>query len=348
MAAQVVTDIQAFSQRDISNTLTMVDAKATPFFSMIPKGSQSYGSVLMEYPMDKNLDPVHTAITDNTDVSTFENALSSYGQGGNYQQWFRPPGWQVGKIAQTVQNLPGVGNPKAKQMAKKIIQLKRMLEASLGTDMEPRAWGGAQGGVSRGAGNFIKATAQTTLPIPTQFLTASGCIDTTASASVTETIVQNILQASWNETGQKLTRDLLCGGNHRKQYRSFMEKSSGSTNTQSSSRAFNNDATNGTIKWTVDTYQGDFGTFNIQESQWLAYYDTTDTTKTADSDSTQNSIRQARAYGLNLELWEWVGKQAPMHVDLPDLGGGPRGAVDAIGGLKCYNPRAEIKFAGTT
>jgi hypothetical protein len=346
MPAQVVTDIVAFSNRDISNSITMVDAKSTPFFSMIPKGSQSYGNILMEWPMDKNLDPEHTAVTDNTDVSVFENALSQYGQGGNYQQWFRPKGWQVGKIAQVVQNLPGAPSPKAMAMAKKIKQLKRMLEASLGTDFEPVAWGGAAGGVSRGAGNIIKATAQTVLPFPSAFLTASGCIDTTASTSLTEAIVQNILQASWQETGQKITRDFICGANHKKAYRSFMEKSSGSTNTQSSARAFNND-NSGTIKWTVDTYIGDFGTANLQESQWLAYYNTTTTTNTADNNATQAAISQARCYGLNLDLWEWVGKQAPMHVELVDNGGGPRGAVDAIGGLKCYNPRAEIKFAPT-
>lgn len=347
MAGQVVSDIQAFSQRDIRNRVVMVDMKSTPLFSMIPKGDQEYGNVLMEWPMDKELDPEHTATPDAKDQDTFENPLSTYAQARNYQQWFRPKGWQLGKIAK-LQNMPGNKDKKAKMIAKKIKQLKRMLECSLGSDLPTVAWAGAVGGQSRGIGECIASTAQTVEAIPAAFLTASGCIDSTASASVTETIVQNVMQASYEETGEKKTFSLVCGPAHKKIYRGFTEKATASTNVMSSIRTFNQDGASKKIVATVDIYEGDFGVFELLESLWLAFYKTSDPTKTRLNEAAQKAISNARAYGLDMNNWEWQGSQAPKSEEYPNLGGGERGSVDAIGGLRCLNPRAEIKFAGTT
>lgn len=347
MGQQLASDIAQFSQRDISNRLTVVDAKNTPAFSMIPKGSQEYANLTMEWPTDKNLDPTHTAIADGTDVAEFENPSGDYAMLSNYQQWFRPKGWQIGLLAQNAQNLPGVPSPKARAVAKKMIQLKRMLEASIGSDLDCKAHSGAIGGVSRGMGSWISSTAQTTNPVDANYRTASGCIDTTTSSSVTELIVQNVMQASYQETGQRKTFTFLCGPNHKKAYRGFTATTSGSTNSASVVRTFTQDATSKKIVFSVDIYEGDFGIAELVPTLWNAFYNTTTTTNTALNNTTQQNISLARCYGIDWDNWEWMGRQAPQSRELTDDGGGPRGFVHAVGGLKCYSPKAEIKFAPT-
>jgi hypothetical protein len=348
MAAQVQADVAPFSRRDISDLVTVADMKSCPLYTALPKGSQNEANMLMEWPVDKNLEPTHAATADATDVTEFENALADYQQLRNYQQWYRPKGWAVGKIAQIGQNMPGIKNKKAKAVAKKMVQLKRMLEASVGSDLSAAEWTGAVGGVSRGIGDYISATAQSVLPVPTAYLTRSGCIDTTASASLTETIIQNVLQARYEVAGEKKTLSNFCGPNHKKAYRSFTQGVSASTNSATTVRMFTQTAESRAIVNTIDTYVGDFGTLELIEDLWLAYYNSTTPTTTAANDATQLAISKARAYALDLERWDWVGSQAPQSQEFPDLGGGPRGSVDAIGGLRCLNPICEIKFAPTS
>jgi hypothetical protein len=197
-------------------------------------------------------------------------------------------------------------------------------------------------------GKFISATAQAVQPIPAAYLTASGCIDTTATASLTETIIQNVMQSSYEETGQKKTFSLVCGPAHKKVYRTFTEKATASTNVMSSIRTFSQDGASKKIVATVQIYEGDFGTLELLESLWLAFFSTSDVAKTRLNDATQKAISNARAYGLDMDNWEYMGSRAPTSEEYPDLGGGPRGSVYAIGGLKCLNPRAELKFAPTS
>lgn len=349
MGQQLASDIAPFSQRDISNKLTVADAKNCPAFSMVPKGSQEYANLTMEWPTDKNLDPVHTATADGVDVTSFENPSGDYAMLSNYQQWYRPEGWQIGKLAQVAQNLPGVPSPKARAVAKKMIQLKRTLEASLCSDLDCKPHSGGVGGVSRGMGSWISATAQTTNPVDARYRTDAGCIDTTASANLTEAIVQDVMQASYQQTGQKKTFTFLAGPNHKKRYRAFQNTVSSSTNSASVVRTFTQDATSKRIVFAVDVYEGDFGTAELVPTLWNAFFDTTNpTTTTAANNDTQLAISLARCYGVDWENWEWMGKQKPMSQELTDDGGGPRGYVDAIGGSKCYTPLAEIKFAPTT
>jgi hypothetical protein len=238
-----------------------------------------------------------------------------------------------------------VKNKKAKAMAKKMVQLKRMLEVSAGSDMEMVAPTGAVGGVSRGMGVWIQATAQTTNPVDANYRPPTGSIDTTPSASMTETIVQNVLQSSYEQTGQRKTFSCVCGPNHKKAYRAFTEKQTSSTNVMSSIRTFTQTAESKKIMATVDIYEGDFGILELIPSLWLAFFTASDPTKTAANDATQLAISKARAYVLDMENWEWLGQQAPMSQEFPDLGGGPRGSVDAIGLTKCWNPKGEAKFA---
>jgi hypothetical protein len=349
MGQLLATDITSFSRRDISDDIVIVDAKSTPLFSMIPKGSQKEGNLLMEWPVDKNLDPEHNAVPDGTDVTEFENPMAAYDQIRSYMQWFRPlKGWKLGKLAVDVQNLPGYKMKKATAIVKKMKQLKRQLECSMGSDLDTKAPTGALGGVSRGLGSWIRATAQAVLPVPTPYLTASGCIDTTASSSLTEAIVQDVMQASYNETGEKKVFAFVCGPNHKKRYEGFTRTTAGTTNVQASIRSFNQDGASKKIVATVDVFEGNFGTAELMESLWLAYFNATTPGTTAANDATQLAISQARCYGLDTELLSWVGKQAPQSEEYPNLGGGPSGQCDAIGGLQHANPRASIKFAPTS
>src|SRR4029077_146833 len=89
---------------------------------------------------------------------------------------------------------------------------------------------------------------------------------------------------------------------------------------------------------TVDFWQGDFGSVKLILSLWLA------------ADATGGSaanIQNGRGYLMNWDLVELRYNRQPAYTELPNLGGGPRGYVDAICGLAVYNPLGLAKIAPT-
>jgi hypothetical protein len=50
---------------------------------------------------------------------------------------------------------------------------------------------------------------------------------------------------------------------------------------------------------------------------------------------------------MNWDLWELRYNRQPAFNENPDLGGGPRGYVDAICGLVAYNPLGLAKIVGS-
>ncbi len=349
MAGQLVTDIIGYSQRDIGDLVVKVDMKKTPIFSMLPKGSQQFKDMIMKRPVDRNLEPEHNAVPDAQDVTDFENPLADYAQVTGYMQHFRPKkGWKIGKQALEAQNLPGYKQKKAEMVVKKMIQLKRMIECSIGSDLDTKAPAAGVGSVSRGLGSWIKETAQTVEPVPAAYLTASGCVNTTATTSLVESSVQDILQASYEENGEEEDWTFFAGPNHKKIYRGFMQAAAAANVAQASTRTFQQDGASDKITASVSYFEGDFGSLTLVKSLFLAYWDATTPTNTVVTTPAQKAISKARCYGLKMNRWEWNGRQAPQSEEYPNLGGGPSGNCDAIGGLMCLNPRDQLKFAPTS
>jgi hypothetical protein len=187
-------------------------------------------------------------------------------------------------------------------------------------------------------GDWIKSSAQTVLPVPTAFLTPSASIDSTATASLTESLVKGVLESVFTQYGKSQDLDLVCGTALKKAFTGFTQTSSGSTNTQVNLRTFNQDISEKKITSNILVYEGDFNTVRLHTSLLLAQTGT----------SSPSNTGKARGYVLAMDRlalsWGWQPKVTPLAAD----GSGPRAMIEAVIGLVCKNPNVLGKFAATS
>ena len=128
-------------REDIADEFTIVDMKACPITTAIRKGP-SPDNMLFEYPLDKYESPALGGRADGTDVTSGEltNGLENATKAAARAQWFHKA-VGVGKIANTVPNIAGVGKGKAFSYAikKKLVELKRNIEYTILSTQESGA-----------------------------------------------------------------------------------------------------------------------------------------------------------------------------------------------------------------
>lgn len=321
------------SQRALVDRVTLVNAIRFPFMAQVPKGP-TVDNLKYEWPADLFEDPEDNAVVDGTDVSEFDNAAENYGVLSNRIQWLRDAA-MVSKLSQNVQNQAGVKDKRAYAIKKKLEKLWRDLECAFCSDNEMVVGTGAAANKLRGLGTWISSSAQSVEAVPTAFLTASAAIHSGTIAQLTEDVFQTLLTGIWSKTGQIKRYTLLCGSTLRSVFTGYTKTSSGSTNTQANVRTYDTKLAGKKITATIDVYEGDFGTVEIVPSHWLAQF-------------TSSAANLRRGYIIDWELLDVVWKQMPQVMPLTDDGGGPRFCVDAIAGLRCYNPQGLGKISSTS
>ena len=359
------TDFGKGSQRDLLNSISMVDAKETPLFSQISKGSAVINA-LFEWPVDVAETPGDNAVADGTDLADSDFVagapMTSYDVMANRAQWFRRHA-KVGKLAQNVQNQAGVKDHYAYAVTKKLLQLKRDMEVRLcsanvsqntGSSLYYSAQaaanvgsGSTTGNKTRGLGEFLNPATDETSHIPASYKTPADSVvgryhngsawtgtDTQASA-LTESQVETVLQSVYEQTGRVQSLSLLAGPNLRKRFKDFTQTQFSSANTVSAGRQYTADMNDKKIISTVDVFEGDFGTVSLQPTLWNNFNFGTGTGTIDDQAEGRNS---GCGYLIDWDLLELRFNQMPQVTELPDLGGGRRFAVDAIAGLCVKNP----------
>ena len=329
MAGLIEPD-QKGKREDLSDLIAVVDAKATPVQSMIPKG-KDLTNTLFEWQADKFDDPQTGGVLDGQDADTFtNNAADRDLLYGRIQKVWRKP--MVSDMAENVSDVAGVKSEMARAIAKDLKHLARDIEATICSDNDSQAQAGSNPYKTRGLGEWIKATAQTDLPVPEDYRTPSAAINTTAMASLSETNVNAVLEAIFQETGQNRSFTLVCGTALKTAFTGFSLYVPDKASHLAVRRM--NQSKPQMIEHTVSVYEGDFGTLNLIVSLFLA-------------NGTSNAPTR-RGYVLNSELLELRYKRRPRFTELENKGGGRRGIVDAIFGLCVKNPRGLGKFAATS
>src|SRR3990167_5691574 len=93
---------QVGKREDLSDVIAVVDARAMPFTTMCPKGSEPANS-LFDWQVDKFADPSFAGVTETKDVTEFENAAKDRRKlSGRIQIFERKP--KVGRVAENVNN----------------------------------------------------------------------------------------------------------------------------------------------------------------------------------------------------------------------------------------------------
>lgn len=326
---------QKGKRQDLRDIIAMIDARKYPLSSMAKKGMAPKNS-MVEWQADGYPDPSFDGVKDGEDVTVHENMAEQREMlYGRIQQFRRSP--MVSLLAEEVSDVAGIGNKKemARSIAKSIEMVKRDMECAFCSDRDSQAEAGGNAFRTRGLGEWIKATAQTDLPVPEPYRTPATSITTNTTANTTENTVNDIVASIWDKSGEDKNYVLLCGRALRSRFTAFTMLQTGSTNVMSSVRVFNQDAETRKLVNTIDVLEGDFGTIELVPSAWLA------------RDNASEAVRRARGYLLDMDLIEILYHTAPKRKPLPDLGGGPRELIYAIASLCVKSPLGLGKFAGT-
>jgi hypothetical protein len=322
-------------REDLADVISVIDQKNTPVTSRIKAGSDLSNGSVFSWQADSYNDPSFDGVLTNADVTSFDDPAKNRVLLSGRAQKFRRS-IKVDDFAQNVDNIAGVGKKKemARGVSRALIELKRDMESAFCSSNDSQEQSGTNPYKTRGLGSWISNSAQTDLPVPASFRTPSASINTTATASLTESDVAAVLQSVYEQTGTIDTMDLVTGPNLKKRFSEFTRYSSGS-NTALSTRQYTASLNDRTVISTVDTYIGDFGTINLVPTLFNA--------KDAAA-----AVQSARGYLLNMDMLEVRYGRRPRFQELEDQGGGPRGLVDAIAALVCWNPKGLGEFAATS
>ena len=335
-------------REDLADYIAIVDAKSTPFTSQAPK-SKDLGNMRFDWQVDSYAAPVLAGVVDGTDVtvSSASNPVANRARQSNYAQAFRAD-LRIGFIAET-QNVAGVSDELANGISKKLIEIKRSMEATFCcTNQGAVIDNGTNAYLTSSLGNWLTGTpASGSVGLPATYSggdygPASGAVSTTTTANLTESTVQNVLTAIYGATGTYRTYDAIVGTTLK---RAFTNLTAGvsvvTANSNSiaatSVRTFNQDLSADTFKSSIDIFVGDFGTLVLHPSVWIGG-------KTGTALTTQ----AFKGYVIPFDMVEVRYAKLPEVKELPDAGGGPARLVQMIAGLVVKNAQGFGMFNGAS
>lgn len=338
--ASLTEPIQVGKREDFADVIAMVDYRDTPFSSMCPKGTEP-ANTLYDWQMDAYAAPALGGIVDGVDVANtdYVNPASQRAKAHGRIQKFRQA-FMVSDLAQNVSDVAGIGRRGEMQRAvkKTIVLLKRNIEATFCSDQDSQADNGTVPYLSRGIGAWINAGEVTitdsATACPPAFVTPAGSVITKTTATTLESDFNNVTGSIYSQTGQQKDFDLLCGINLKAQFSSYAAYVPSAVSTVPL-RRFNQDANSKAIINTVDFWQGDFGSLKLILSLFLA------------ANSAVANVINGRGYLIDWDQLEMRYNRMPGYQENPNLGGGPRGYVDAVCGVVVYNPLGLGKVAPT-
>ena len=324
----------AGDREDLTDFLTILSPEDTPKVSTFAK-TKRMTNAYQEWQVD-SLSPVSFGgVLEGQDVLAFSNQAVNRARIGNYVQQFREQ-WMVSRL-QEASDVAGVASEVANAKMKCMRELKRSIEAAIGSDNDRQQEAPPAPYKLRALGKWISASPGT--DVPAAFRTPSGNIDTTATGSLGESAFNDVFQSIFQQVGGRRSYTLFAGPNLKRAISKFQrqEGASGTTKTYQVTQ----DASEHKIDLDVTVYVGDFHTVTVVPDLFNGIVDGADP-------STTTNQQKARGYVIDPEL---VGIGYMLGIEsneLPDLGGGRRGFILAALTLLVKNPLGLGKFAGTS
>lgn len=353
----LTSNTQVGVREDLADVISLVDMRTTPFFTMCPKGAEPINA-LYSWQVDQ-YEAFNTAgIVDGADITQFENPARFRARiYGRIQEWRRSI--MISIIAENVSQVAGLG--KKQEMAHGILkattEVKRDIEATvLQRSVDSQADNGVVPYLTRSLGVWLSNAFSYTdsITVPTAFQTPTTSIlnaSTTtayggaysASANLVENHLQGMLQSIFLQRGEKKDFDLFCGPTLRRAVTNLSLYITGvnfsTTAATASTRTFmHEEQDEKQMQSTIDFFSGDFGTIRLVPDLFI--------NRDVDSAGTAQSLSSGFLLDMELLMLRW--NKRPYFHPLPDEGGGPRGAVIAIGGLEVLNPLGLGQVQGTT
>lgn len=320
----------------LTDYLTILEPEDTPKTSTFAKTTK-VTNAYQTWQADTLANVDFGGVLEGQDVQAFNNEAANRARFGNQIQKFWRP-WMVSDI-QEASDPAGVPDEVANSKVKAMRELKRSIEAAIGSDNDMQADTGVVPYKTRGLGKWIQATAQTTNPVPTAFLTPSGNIDTTATASLTEALFNGVFRSIFTQNGGRRSYSLFAGPNLMTAVNNFQRVTGSSGTTQT--YQVTQDADLKRVTLNVEIYRGSFHEVTVIPDLFNGVLDGAAVTS-------PSNATLARGYAIDQQL---VGIGTMMGVDsieLENQGGGRRGIVQTALLLVVKNPKGLGKFAGSS
>lgn len=317
---------------DYLTILEPEDCPKTSSFNKTPNVNNAYP----QWQADNLANVDFAGVLEGQDVGAFNNEAANRARFGSYIQKFWRP-WMVSDI-QEASDPAGVPSEVANSKTKAMRELKRNIEAAIGSDNDTQLDTGVVPYKLRGLGEWIKATAQTTLPVPTNFLTPSANINTTATGSLGESAFNDVFQSIFQQNGGR-RRYRLYAGPALKRAISKFQRAEGTTT--SIPYTVTQPATEKKVTLNVTIYDGDFHTVDVIPDMFNGLLDGAAVNAAANQ-------QKARGYVVDPEIVAMGTMLGVQSMELENQGGGRRGIVQTAVVLVVKNPRGLGKFAATS
>jgi hypothetical protein len=324
----------AGDREDLTNALTILTPEDCPKTSMFPKAPVPF-NMYQEWQVDGLLPVNFAGNVEGADFSSFTNQVSARARIGNRVQNFGQT-WSVSRN-QLAAEVAGVSNELANSKAKAMRNLKRSIEAMIGSDNDLQVGTGNVPSKCRALGKIISTSPGS--DIPAAYITPTASIDTTATASLSESNFNDVFQSVFQQVGGRRSYTLFAGPSLKRAISNFQRVtgSSGTTKTYMVTQ----DATQHQIDLNVTIYEGDFHTVTVVPDLFNGILD-------GAAPSTTTNQQKARGYVVDADIVA-IGTQFGVEsVDNPDLGGGPSGYMRTAVTLMYKNPLGLGAFKATS
>jgi hypothetical protein len=320
---------QKGQRQEIADEVFNVRADETPFTSLVPKDpkpAQKLSTWQTETYDDVDVD----GVPDGEDVAAFSSQGREELTG--VAQKFRKP-WSVSDFADVTEVAGLPSGEKGRQKAVSAKKLKFALEGRFLSAHECAKQPAAAKNVTRGAYKWLDVAAQSLYPVPDAFRPASACVYSSTLAAFTEAAFEALVIAAYQAKRGKVDIDAFAGVLLQQVIDNFTCRDALGTTSLMPIRSFVQDGTKKAMVKSVTVLSLSYGTVRMHPSTFMRL----DLAGAASAGTHRSMI------GLDLSMWKAAFMRKPRLVELPDLGGGPRGFSDCIAILKSLNPLGQFK-----
>lgn len=322
---------QIGAREDLSDYIVNIEREDTALFTMLPKDTVHKTHFETQVDDYGETDDI-TGVVSAEDAMDFDNMVENRGLIENYvmKMWEKP---MVDDFSENLNENPALAEGEYLESVRKaIVRLKFRIEKLLMSQVEAVAQSGATPYRTCSMFGFLTGAAPTGAQlVPSRFRTPTAQRYTSTVALLNEESLHDLLQEVFESTKGQGKFTGVVGSELKQRISSFsIYRANVASNTII--RQINNDGGD-TLTWVVDVLVGDFGQIDLVPTTRMNYFDSTGA-------ATASAIRRGSGLILDLSKWGLAFKRKPGHKRLEDKGGGPRGIVDAIFGLRCRSPKA--------
>lgn len=329
---------------DWANVVTNVSMVNTPCLAWLPMGKKPVQAE-RSYQAEAYKD---AAVNSHADGVTVQGATSAGDQRVSLRSviQYSTKAASVTKLTQDYGNNAAVQDELGKEITKQTKELSNDIESALLSSQDCRVGvSGTTGFMSRGIGSWIATGAQTTYPVDSTQRPATAQVDTTATGSLTEDVVLNILQSIGSTTESNETVTCFAGPTFRRAFNNFPMFTPATASTVNSG-AYPNPVRGAAFDRGINRYITPFGFEVDLVTSWRNHRWDVNLAAIAST----STLRTHGSYFLHQSKWEfaWGEGGKPNWVQKPYEGGKYEAFAESIWMLTCWTPKGEAKWAPAT